>query len=180
MTRTASCYTHKVQVVSTAQNLKVEYPGKVAVTPQPLAPTLPCYPSFTPITYIPAAKCQSHKPVCLQPPSEFLYQWTEIINGPLPPNSQSWSFYQVVIGSSAIIYVSILDLSGTNQSAYLLSVKAGYILTFSSNSATGVWTATEDATINGSYVTIKMNFITNGPGSGPAIYPHTLFTYSPP
>lgn len=65
MTRTASCYTHKVQVVSTAKNLKVNYPGQVASTPQPLSNTLACNLSFTPSAYTPVARCLSHRPACL-------------------------------------------------------------------------------------------------------------------
>jgi len=47
----ASAYTNKIRVETTARNTKVEYPAKVAKNIQPLAPACRADPSFTILSY---------------------------------------------------------------------------------------------------------------------------------
>jgi hypothetical protein len=182
MTRTASCYTHKVQVVSTAQNLKVEYPGKVAVTPQPLAPTLPCYPSYTPITYIPAAKCPSYKPVCLQPAPP---------PPPVPVGNYIWNaetdIDPTVSGNANFlkdiditgIQINKLDFDGNDRSAFLLSIVAGGTLYLKSTLIDYTFLITS-VTDNGSYVTLGLTPISAVAGTGTSVPPNFSFSYLAP
>ena len=62
----ASCYTNKIRVTYEAKNTKVQYPGNVAKTPQPLNATLNCSPNFSVFNYV-VVKCNKpkHHPSCL-------------------------------------------------------------------------------------------------------------------
>lgn len=175
MTRTASCYTHKVQVVSTAQNLKVEYPGKIAVTPQPLAPTLPCYPSYLPITYVPAATCPSYKPACARPINpEFLFQWRFVENNANPgPGEFS------IENSNNYVRISNTDLSGSDQTSFLNQIRNNGFIIYSNTAGSTSVISSADSN-DGAYHTIQPTSFGFYPNTSAATFPNYLFSYTLP
>lgn len=50
--KTASAFTRAVETNTRAKNLKVQYPGNVAVNTSPIQSVLPCLPDFRKITYL--------------------------------------------------------------------------------------------------------------------------------
>ena len=179
MTRTASCYTHKVQIVAAASNLKVEYPGKIALTPQALAATLPCYESFTPLSYVAAPKCPSYNPVCLQPfvptPVEG-YVWATEVGVERPAEG-----YATLLKARDVyeILINKIDFYGNDRSAFLLSMVVGGTLYLKSNFYDYAYLITLVAD-NGTYVGFAVTFISAGPGTGTTVPPNYAFSYLAP
>jgi hypothetical protein len=167
-------------------NLGTQAPQRICVCPNVIGPTGPIEPTGPTGPIEPTGPTGPIEPTGPTGPIEPTgptgpsteFQW-EIFGGNPPPSG----YFQPISSSSISGYdINKIDKSGTNQNAFLSSIVAGSgTLILSSSVDTRTITSPLSITDLGSYVEIQFfnGSQTITAGSGPAIFPNYLITYTP-
>lgn len=157
---TASAYINKLRVETTAKNNKVEYPGRVAKSIEPLAPACPANPNFGVLNYVNnSIGCNSRKNKgCIQPippppptfPLVYIIQAPELYPG--DPGSGNFTSTSLVLPNYSFKF-SNTTTNGDDVSTQLGTIPINSILTLAKTVTPSIFltASVQSKTNNGTY-----------------------------